>query len=100
MKCKRWGPEIRKLWQRVQIDCESGGAPSVRRLFGDERATQAILEFLENTRVGKMPNRILSAGGPGLEEDLEYVSLQVLGDEGEESQVSLSEEEDGPGPPS
>ena len=48
-----------------------------------------------------MPNRILLAGGPDLEEeDLKFVTLQVLGDEGEESQVSLSEEEDGPGPPS
>ena len=40
----------------------------------------AILEFLERTRVGKMPGRVLMAGGPDLEEEeLETLSLQVLG---------------------
>ena len=46
--------------------------------------TPAILEFLEYTRVGKMPGWILLAGGPDLEEDeLECFSLQVQG-EGED----------------
>ena len=43
----------------------------------------AILEFLEDTRVGKTPDRILLAGGPGLEEEeLEGSSLQVQGEVG------------------
>ena len=31
-------------------------------MFGDERNVQAILEFLEGTKVGKMPSRVLLAG--------------------------------------
>ena len=69
VKCRRWTPEIRKLWQRVRADSGWGGAPSVRRLFGDERNAKAILEFLEGTKVGKMPSRILLAGGPDVEEE-------------------------------
>ena len=50
----------------------------MRFLFGDERAVPAILDFLEGTRVGKMPGRILLAGGPDLEEEeLETFSLHV-----------------------
>ena len=69
-------------------------------MFGDERNEKAILEFLEKTRVGKMPSRVLLAGGPDLEEEeLEGFSLQVLGEEEEETEISSGEEEDGPGPP-
>ena len=92
-------PEIKKLWQRVRAETGGGGAPSVRKLFGNEKNTGAILEFLEKTRVGKMPGRVLLAGGPDLEEEeLEGLSLQVS--EGEvETEVSSSGDEDGPGPP-
>ena len=69
VKCRRWEPEIRRMWQRIRLNCEWGGAPSIRRLFGDERAVPAILGFLEDTRVGKMPGRILLAGVPDLEEE-------------------------------
>ena len=31
------------------------------------RATPAVLEFLEDAGVGRMPGQILSAGGPGVE---------------------------------
>ena len=93
-------PEIRRLWQRIRLDTGWGGASSVRRLFGDERAVPAILGFLEDTRVGKIPGRALLAGGPDLEEEeLEYVSLRAREEE-EETGMSSSEEEDGPGPPS
>lgn len=53
VKCRRWIPEIRRLWRRVEADCEWGGprAPSVRLLFRDPRTTPALLEFLEDTRV-------------------------------------------------
>ena len=54
----------------------------------------------EGTRVGKMPGRILLAGGPDLEEEeLEGFSLHVFDEEENETGVSSSEEEDGPGPP-
>ena len=87
------------MWQRIRIDCEWTGAPSIRGLFEKERAVLAILEFPEKTRVGKMPSRILLAGGPDLEEEeMDTLSLQVLDEEGG-SDVSASEEEEGPGPP-
>ena len=64
------------MWQRVRAESGWGGAPSVRRLFGDERNVKAILEFLEGTKVGKMPSRILLARGPDMEEEeLEGFSL-------------------------
>ena len=47
-----------------------------------------------------MPGQVLLAGGPDLEEEeLEGFSLQVLGEEDFETEVSSSEDEDGPGPP-
>ena len=98
IKCRRWMPEIRKLWQRVRAETGEGGAPSVRKLFGG-RNTKAILEFLEGTRVGKMPSRVLLAGGPELEEEeLEGFSL-LVSDEDVETECSSSGDEDGPGPP-
>ena len=78
VKCRRWGPEIRRLWKRVERDCEWGGSrvPSVHFLFRDARATPAVLDFLEDTRVGKMPSRVLLAGGPDVEEEgMEEVAL-------------------------
>ena len=72
----------------------------MRRLFGDGRNEKAILEFLEGTKVGKMPGRVLLAGGPDLEEEeLEGFSLQVLEEDIAVTEISSSEEEDGPGPP-
>ena len=87
--------------QKIRVDCEWGGAPSIRFLFGNERAEPAILEFLGKTRVGEMPGRILLAGGPDLEEEeeLETLSLQVVGEEEGGCDISSSEEEAGPGPP-
>ena len=100
VKCRRWTPEIKKMWQRVRLESGWGGAPSVRRLFGDERNVKAILGFLERTKVRKMPSRVLLAGGPDLEEEeLDGVSPQVLGEEEMETEISSSEDEDGPGPP-
>ena len=99
VKCRRWTPEIRKLWQKVRVETGWGGAPSIRKLFGDERNVKAILEFLEGTKVGKMPGRVPPAGGPDLEEEeLEGFSLQVLEEDGQ-TDISSSEDEDGPGPP-
>ena len=100
VKCRRWTPEIKRLWQRVRMETGWGGAPSIRRLFGSEKNVKVILEFLADTKVGKMPGRILLAGGPDLEEEeLDSVSLQVMDGTGIDSEISSSEEEDGPGPP-
>ena len=100
VKCKRWEPEIKRLWQKVRLECGWGGAPSIRKLFGDERNVPAILEFLEDTKVEKVPSRILLAGGPDLEEEeLEGFSLKAPGEGEMGTDVSSSEEEDGPGPP-
>lgn len=88
------------MWQRIRLDCGWGGAPSIRRLFGDDRAVPAILEFLEDTKMGKMPGRSLLAGSLDLgEEELEGLSLQVLREGREGTGLSSSEEEGGPGPP-
>ena len=44
-------------------------APPVRLLLQDFRATSALLEFLRDTRVGRIPGRVLLAGGPDVGED-------------------------------
>ena len=99
VRCRRWTPEIRRLWQRVRAETGWEGAPSIRRLFGDERNVKAILEFLEGAKVGNMPGQVPPAGGPDLEgEELEGFSLQVLEEE-VETDVSSNGDEDGPGPP-
>ena len=60
----------------------------------------AVLEFLEYTRVGRMPGRVPLAGGPDVDEEMEEVELWAPERE-EGSDISeSSEEEDGPGPPS
>ena len=98
IKCRRWTPEIKRLWQKVRAETGEGGAPTVRKLFR-EKNTKAILEFLEGTKVGKMPSRVLLAGGPDLEEEeLEGFSL-LVSDEDVETECSSSGDEDGPGPP-
>ena len=89
------------MWKRVEIDCKWGTprAPSVRVLFRDARAAPALLEFLEDTRVGRVPGRVLLTGGPDVgEDDLQEIVLWAP--EGGEAESSEdSEEEDGPGPP-
>ena len=87
-RCRRWTPEIRELWRRVEAECEGGpGVPSVGGLFRGPRATPAVLDFLRDTRVGKMP---------GLE--LHGVREDELGREMElwaEEESSNDEEEEG-----
>ena len=64
IKCRRWLPEIRRLWRRVETGYDWGDprAPSARLLFHDTRATPALLEFLEDTWAGQMPGHVLLAG--------------------------------------
>ena len=63
------------MWQRVEKDCEweSPRAPAVRLLFRDEQAAPALLEFLEDTRVGQMFG--LALLGVTEEESLEDIVL-------------------------
>ena len=68
-------------------------APSVRLLFRDARATQAVLGFLIDTKVGRMPGFALF-GFHGEESELEEIEL-VAQEEGSSS----DNEEGGPGPP-
>ena len=67
-------PEIRQLWRRVERDCEwaSRRVPTVRLFFRDKRATPAVLESLEKTRVGKMPELAL-LGVEEEESDFMYI---------------------------
>ena len=59
----------------------------------------ALLEFPGDTRVGRMPGRVLLAGGPDLDEE-EMEEVELWAPEEEEGSDISSEEEDGPGPPS
>ena len=64
----------------MEADCGWGGpsAPSVCLLFRDARAIPALLEFLEDTRVGRMPGWVLLASGLDLNEDeIEEVELRA-----------------------
>ena len=71
----------------------------MRALFRDTRATPALLEFLRETSVGRMPSQILLAGGPNVDEsDLDEIVLRPPEEEEAESSED-SEEEDEPGPP-
>ena len=57
-----------------------------------------MLEFLEDTRVGRMPGRVFLAGGPDMEEgELEEIEMWAPEEGAGESEIS--EEEDGPSSP-
>ena len=99
VRCRRWVPEIRWLWQRVQVDCEwpAPRASMIRALIGDSRATPALLEFLSDTRVGWMPSQVVLRGG-GAEDDDEGLEIELWAPQ-EGAVDEGSEEEDGPGQP-
>ena len=92
--CRRWTPQIRELWRRVDAEEGKGPrAPSVRRLFREPRDTEALLDFLRDTRVGGLPRLACF----GVMEDETGRELELWAeDEGSESEG----EEGGPGPPS
>lgn len=72
---------------------ESPRAPSVRLLFHGERATPALLESLEDTRVGRMPGLALM-GVAEEKSELEEIELWP-----ESERERLEDEEGEPGPP-
>ncbi|KAI5793601.1 hypothetical protein FPQ18DRAFT_304904 [Pyronema domesticum] len=55
-ECSRWTSEIRDLWKRVSRDVGWRRTPwkPISRLFREEKAEEAVLEFLRRTGVGKM----------------------------------------------
>ena len=91
-QCRRWTPEIRRLWQRVNAESGSYRAPSVRRPFNEPQATEAVLDFLRTTRVGRLPGLVMfgimeEESGTGLELWADSENPEEEGNEG------------GPGPP-
>ena len=75
VNCAAWKPQIKELWKDVGYLCgwKHPRAPRMALLFGDERATRAVLSFLRKTKVGQMvtiPPRD-EAGGEGEEEGSE-----------------------------
>ena len=94
-RCRRWRTEIREMWQKIEAECEGGPrAPSVRGLFRDPRAIPAVLDFLRDTRVGRMPGLEVH----GIQED-ELGREVELWAEDEDASDEDQEEEGGPGPP-
>lgn len=59
VKCRTWEAQVKELWKSVGKACEwkHPRAPAVRLLFRDERATPAVLQFLQDTKVGRMATR-------------------------------------------
>ena len=79
-ECRAWAPQIRRLWKRIGKDCH-WEHPLVRRLWKGE-ASEAVLEFLEDTLVGSRSSGMARANVDEAE--------SVRQSEGEEG---------GPGPP-
>ena len=86
-ECRAWAPQARKMWKTTGKACgwKHPKAPSVRHLWEGE-ATETVLDFLRDTRVGCMVN---VRRHPREEEG---------GEEREEGEGGINEE-DGPGPP-
>ena len=95
IECRQWTPEIKKLWKEVGKACEwKHPRPTVRLLFNDDRATPAVLDFLRDTRVGRVFTP--AALEEGEEDGQEEIELRPW-----EGEFSWNEngEEGGPGPP-
>lgn len=88
------------MWERIERDCgweaPRARAPSVRLLFRDDHATPALLDFLRNTKTGRMPGQALLVAEVE-EEDLDEIDLWPRAGEGDWD--GESREEGGPGPP-
>ena len=94
-RCHRWATEGRKLWKKVGKACgwENPRAPSARLLSQGERATPVVLEFLRETKVGKIVT--LAQMEEVDEKELEEIEFRPLDGEG-----GWREGDEGrPGPP-
>ena len=85
VNCAAWKPQIKELWKDVGYLCgwKNLRAPRMALLFGDERATKAVLSPLRKTNVGQMvtiPPRDEAGeeGGEGSREE----RVEVEGGEG------------------
>ena len=89
--CAAWRPQIQELWKEVGKRCgwKHPRAPRVALLFGDERATKAVLPFLRKTRVGQLIT--IPPREWGEEEEAEN---------GRDERVEAEGEDGVPGPPS
>ena len=87
MEYRAGRPQIRELWRRVGKDCgwEHPRAPALRWLWKDD-AVGAVVEFLENTRVGSRASA-------------EMARARVHEDREGDKALGQQSEEDGPGPP-
>jgi hypothetical protein len=65
-ECSTWKNEIKDLWWRGrEVGWRRAKWKSVAKLFREERAEEAILEFIRQRSVGRMSG----TGGPRVEED-------------------------------
>ena len=93
VNCAAWKPQIKELWKDVGYLCGWKHPRTLRMalLFGDERATKAVLSFLQKTKVGQIVTIPPRDGGREGEEGGEDGS-RVERDE-------VEGEEGGSGPP-
>jgi hypothetical protein len=67
VECDKWKPQQKVLWRKVgkELGWKHPKIVRISDLFGDERATEAVLQFLRDTDVGK-PRKIVP---PASEDD-------------------------------
>jgi hypothetical protein len=55
-ECSHWLPQIRELWRAVAkaTGWRQAKWKSIARLFQEDKATEAVLDFLKQTDVGKV----------------------------------------------
>ena len=85
VNCAAWKPQIKELWKGVGYLCgwRNPRAPRMALLFGDERATRAVLSFLRKMEMGQMVTI------PPRDE------AEEEGEEGEEGERGKAEGEEG-----
>jgi hypothetical protein len=77
-ECSRWKGEIRDLWRRVgkEVGWRRAKWKPISKLFREEQAEEAVLEFVRRTAVGKANG---NAGGVPRAENLEEVEAESEG---------------------
>jgi hypothetical protein len=68
-ECARWSAEIKDLWKRVrkEVGWRRARWKPIAKLFREEKAEEAVVEFIRRTGVGK---RSGTAREPIAEEEL------------------------------
>jgi hypothetical protein len=77
-ECSRWKGEIRDLWRRVgkEVGWRRAKWKPISKLFREEQAEEAVLEFVRRTAVGKANG---NARGVPRAENLEEVEAESEG---------------------